>query len=119
MTNLKEFLETDYLEGDSEHEELSNIVADIASEKRYEDVLRKLFAESSGKWLIFSSLCQAHSAILERLEELENEYQDKIRVTWLEYPESVYGLGYVTIIFFFEALNWKSLILYNKNILSI
>ena len=95
-------------------EKLADTTADLVALKDNNAFLAHLFATAAGRWVRVVTVCGESLGIATRLEELETLAGGTLRVTWLEYPDSIYGAGYCVIIFFLEELHWSSVVLYNK-----
>lgn len=95
-------------------ESLADITADLVELKENSPFLERLFAVRAGQWLDAAVLCSQLIDITDRLEGLSESFEGALHVTWLAYPESVYGDGYCLIIFFVEALHWSNIAVYNR-----
>jgi len=95
-------------------DELEDFAADFVSDKHSDTHLRRLFQRESGKWITAQQLCNEQEDVLARLGTLQESAEGTLQVAWLENPESAYGEGYVTILFFVESVFWKTLAIYNK-----
>lgn len=93
---------------------LSGICADIVSLKRLAPCLAKLRAAPKGVWLELSRVCSEDEALLQELDKLGTDAAATY-ATWLPFPDSVYGPGFIAIVFFCESLHWHSLALFNTN----
>jgi hypothetical protein len=93
---------------------LSNITADLVGLEKNSVFLDRLFSIKMGTWVPVIQLCRGITDVEERLARLQKSFDGTLHVAWLDYPDSVYGQGYCTIIFFSEQLHWNSIALYNK-----
>ena len=94
-------------------DKLSDLAADLVSVKSHEPILKCLFASPEGKWLALADLCNSDNHLKVRTGEIESETSTRVLVSWISYPESSYGPGYGTIIFFVESIHWGTIALYN------
>ncbi len=93
-------------------DQLLGLTADLVEEE--EVFIERLFSHNQGEWIDISLLCKDLYKVEDALEKLEQVVKDKIRVTWLNYPASLYGSGYCLIIFFIEMRHWHNVAVYNK-----
>lgn len=92
-------------------DEFSDFSADFVAEMELS--LKRLFQREPGKWTAVHELCDAE----QRLQALEQLADGVLQAAWMEYPESAYGEGYVTVLFFIESLPWSTVAIYNKALL--
>jgi hypothetical protein len=93
---------------------LSEITADLVEFEENEPFLERLFQLEPGVWADLDCLCDDLDGYKTRLEKLKKSFQERVRVTWLNYPDSAYGEGYGLIIFFADDQQWHNIALYNK-----
>jgi hypothetical protein len=93
---------------------LSEITADLVEFEENEPFLARLFQLEPGIWAKLDCLCDNLADYKERLTMLQKTFQEKVRVTWLNYPDSRYGDGYCLILFFADEHQWHNVALYNK-----
>jgi hypothetical protein len=94
-------------------DELSDIAADLVSLKENHPFLRRLFSVDPGHWVALAGTCRDIALLGKRLSE--PDIADVApNVTWADYPMSLHGGGYCTIIFFAESVGWYKLALFNK-----
>lgn len=91
---------------------LGGICGDIVALRRLEPCLAKLRAGPKGVWQELRRVCAEDEAALRELEKVGTD-ADATYATWLPFPDSVYGTGFITIIFFCESLHWHSRALFN------
>ena len=92
----------------------SEITADLVEFEENEPFLERLFQLEPGVWANLDCLCDDLDDYKERLNVLQKTFQEKVRVTWLNYPASRYGDGYCLILFFADEHQWHNVALYNK-----
>lgn len=95
-------------------EALDDLAADLVSASDDTTFFKLLLAAAPGQWLPVIGLCHDQDEIQSRLPQLERTAEGKLYVSWLPYPDSVYGHEYCTIIFFIESLLWSAVAIYNK-----
>lgn len=95
-------------------DQLSCLTADLLELKTNQQFLEELFKVASGQWRDVGSLCTNLDQIISELELIYHNCEDKLQVTWLDYPQSVLGVGYCLITFYLESLHWSQVSLYNK-----
>lgn len=78
---------------------LGGICGDIVALRRLEPCLAKLRAGPKGVWQELRRVCAEDEAALRELEKVGTD-ADATYATWLPFPDSVYGTGFITIIFF-------------------
>lgn len=93
---------------------LSEITADLVEFEENEPFLKRLFQLEPGRWADLAFLCVDLDGYEERLYGLQKTFQERVRVTWLNYPDSSHGDGYCLILFFADEHQWHNLALYNK-----
>ena len=98
---------------------LSEITADLVEFEENEPFLERLFQLEPGIWAKLDCLCDDLDDYKERLIVLQKTFQEKVRVTWLNYSDSKYGDGYCLILFFADEHQWHNIALYNKQRLAL
>jgi len=98
---------------------LSEITADLVEFEENEPFLERLFKLEPGMWANLDCLCDNLDNYKERLNLLQKRFHEKVRVTWLNYPDSRYGDGYCLILFFADEHQWHNVALYNKQRLAL
>ena len=89
---------------------LSELVADLLTEKRFAPHLQQLLRGEEGQWIRVDAL-------------LEDEWSKRgltackpAYLNWTSFPDSAHGPGYVAIASFQEDLHWHSLALVNRTL---
>lgn len=106
-----EFLESD--DTLSVEDKLSSLSADLVSG---EDIfLSRLFAYPPGIAIDLDELCR-NLEIEFQLQEVRSEFQGKIVVTWIDYPNAEFQEYSAIILFLAESTFWNQIALYNKRL---
>ena len=95
---------------------LSCISADLVSETRHRNFLRRLIASPKGEWQDLALLCADNDATSQLLADLGSGLEP-IYVAWLPFEQATHGRAYCTIIFFAEAYHWHNVALFNTSTL--
>lgn len=95
-------------------ERLADLAADLVSIQQNELMLERLFEAQPGQWVDIDSLVGGLPPVAHQLDEMAELADGTIRVTWLDYPQSLNGPGYCLILFFLEELLWSHVAVYNK-----
>lgn len=93
---------------------LSELTADLVEFEENEPFLRRLFKLEPGNWVDLDCLCDGLDGYKVTLARLKKSHQERVRVTWLHYPDSAYGEGYSLIVFFADRQQWHNIAVYNK-----
>lgn len=96
-------------------ETLTDITADLLTEDRNALFLERLFAREPGRWEDLSTLCEGLPEEA-RLRAVREAFAGDLRATWLEDPDSAYGPGFSTILFYSAALGWSQVTPYNREL---
>ncbi len=94
-------------------DKLSCISADMVSLRKYSACMERLFALPSGQWVELIHLFFGIGEIEQRLQGLAAKISGVPRVSWSDYPDSVYGPGYRVVVFFCDDPFWSNVALYN------
>jgi len=93
---------------------LSEITADLVEFEENEPFLDRLFQLEPGVWVEVECLCDDLDGYQAKLKKWKKTFQDRVRVTWLNYPAFTDGDGYCLIIFFADQQQWHNVAMYNK-----
>jgi hypothetical protein len=96
-------------------DKLSEVTANLVEFEENELFLRRLFQLRPGVWADLDFLIEDLGILGELRRALKNSFQERVRVTWLDYSDSRYGDGYSLILFFAEEQQWHNVALYNKS----
>ncbi len=99
-----------------DQEVLSNITADIVSERVYSDFLSQLFACAVGNWRRVDQLSVDVADLPQRLDDIDPDVLNSFRVSWLDFPNSLHGEGFCLIVFYAESIFWNNAILFNRQL---
>lgn len=89
---------------------LSELAADLVSEKRFAPQLRHLLQGPEGQWTRLDLLLESEWS-KRGLSACKPAY-----FNWTNFPDSAYGPGFVTITFFQEDIHWHSLTSVNRTL---
>ncbi|RCJ29412.1 hypothetical protein A6770_22020 [Nostoc minutum NIES-26] len=106
-----EFLESD--ETLILEDKLSNLSANLVSGENI--FLSRLFKYPPGIAIDLDELCVSLEIELE-LQEIREEFPDKIIVTWIDYPNAEFQEYSAIILFLAESIFWNQIALYNKRL---
>lgn len=95
-------------------ERFSFVTLSLLTESSNLKFLESLFSRPSGEWLSVSYILQNHSKLAKEITDVEQLIQDKLRVTWLGYPDV--NDDFCIIIFFVEAILWHDFAFFNKKL---
>ena len=98
-------------------ENLSNVAADLLSERRFEPFVRRLFAVQPGVWQGVASCCSGLPILPKFAVEVFSEHSETFLVSYLPWPGIPDGDPYA-LVFFVHADNyWSTTALYNRDAL--
>ncbi len=100
--------------------QLGNLAADLITGS--DKFVLRLFNKPPGAWFSVLELCQdletqRHGGTLQNdLQRIldHKKVKSELYVTWLEYPDLLYGVGYALIIFFLDNPFWNTTAIYNR-----
>jgi hypothetical protein len=95
-------------------ERLSNVAADLLSERRFEPFIRRLFAVVPGAWQGVADCCSGLPAPPRFAAEIFAEHTDSFVVTHLQWPGSAEGDSYALVLFVHTEVLWSTIAVYNR-----
>ena len=95
-------------------ERLSNVAADLLSERRFELFIHRLLAVAPGAWQAVADCCSGLPALPGFAAEVFAEHADTFVVTHLQRPGSAEGDPYALVLFVHSEELWSTIALYNR-----
>ncbi len=95
-------------------ERLSNVAADLLSERRFEPFIRRLFAVSPGTFQAVADCCSGLPALPGFAAEVFAEHGDSFLVTHLPWPGSPENDTYTLVLFVHTEELWSTIAVYNR-----
>lgn len=96
---------------------LSDLVADLLGQRRYQDFVRRLLKRPPGTWYGVRELCPDVQVIAARIADVRVEGAGTLRVAWLDGATSASAEDYCVIVFTSAEYPWSTSAPYNKRVL--
>lgn len=98
---------------------LDDLAFDLVSKRRYNHILKELFAKNCGEWFAVSEL-SIENEILKEVNLLLDNFRiprNDIVVTWLKRPNVNEKDPYSLILFYSDGLQWNTVAIFNRSTL--
>lgn len=96
---------------------LTDVAADLLSERRFEPFVRCLFAASPGVWQGVAACCSGMTVLPGSAAEVFAEHAEPFVVTYLPWPGLPDGDPYALVLFLHADNLWSTTALYNRGVL--
>ena len=106
-----------WIDEERQEEQLDDLVADLLSQKKYQGVIERLFAQSKGVWASVKVLCTGYADRETAWEWIGRLSEEELVTAWLDYPGTAESEGLAVILFFYTRSYWSKAAFYNRNAL--
>lgn len=101
-------------ETDPLRENLANVAADLLSCRRFQPILRRLFAAPAGAWQTVASCCSGAVELPEFAADLFAEHADRFVVTYLPWPGLPADDPGCMVVFVHGGELWSTIAYFNR-----
>jgi hypothetical protein len=106
-----------WIDEEPQEEQLEDFVADLLSQKKYQVVIERLFAESKGVWASVKAHCTGAAHPERAWEWIGRLSEEDLVTTWMDYPGTPESEGLAIILFFYTRSYWSKAAFYNRKAL--
>jgi hypothetical protein len=79
--------------------------------------LQHLFGCTPGMWVYVDELCDGDSALIERVDALQDASDSELLAMWVDYSDIVDQDNFVSVVFHAEGHGWSTVAVYNRGLL--
>jgi hypothetical protein len=96
---------------------LEDLIADLLSHKKYQEIVQRLFSRGKGEWVSVKELC-AGSAGPVGMGECLHQLEGELLAVWLDYPGTSASEGQALLVFFYPESYRSKAAFYNRKTLA-